>query len=131
MKTARAGLTYFAIIFGVGFALGTIRMLLVVPRVGVRTAELMEEPIMFVVVFFAARWLVRWFSLESLSARFSAGFIGLGLLVAAEYGLLRAQGLTFHEYLARRDAIAGAVYLVMLLVFAVMPALITPRNPAR
>ena len=131
MKTARAGLTYFAIIFGVGFALGTIRVLLVVPRVGVRTAELMEEPIMFVVVFFAARWLVRWFSLESLSARFSAGFIGLGLLLAAEYGLLRAQGLSLRGDIARRDAVAGTVYLVMLLVFAVMPALIGSKSPAR
>ena len=55
MKTAKAGLTYFAIIFGVGFVLGTIRVFLVVPRVGVRTAGLLEEPIMFVVILLAAR----------------------------------------------------------------------------
>ena len=81
-------MTYFAIIFGVGFALGTIRVLLVVPRVGVRTAELMEEPIMFVVIFMTARWLVRRFTLESLKERLGAGFIGLGLLLAAEYAWL-------------------------------------------
>lgn len=131
MKTARAGLTYFAIIFGVGFALGTIRVLLVVPRVGVRTAELMEEPIMFVVIFMTARWLVRRFTLESLKERLGAGFIGLGLLLAAEYAWLRAQGLSLRGEIARRDAVAGTVYLVMLLVFAVMPALIGLKSPAR
>ncbi|MGA3176077.1 MAG: hypothetical protein ABSE19_01890 [Candidatus Acidiferrum sp.] len=92
MKTARAGLTYFAIIFGVGFVLGTIRVFLVVPQVGVRTAELIEEPIMFMVVLLAARWLVRRFTLELFGDRLSAGLIGLGLLLAAEYALLRAAG---------------------------------------
>jgi hypothetical protein len=129
MKTARAGLTYFAIIFGVGFALGAIRILLVVPRVGVRAAELIEEPIMFVVVFLAARWLVRRFTLELLGERLGAGIIGLGLLLVAEYALLRAQGMTLREDIARRDVVAGTVYLVMLLVFAVMPALVGQRRP--
>jgi hypothetical protein len=36
----------FALVFGMGFVLGTIRTLLVVPRVGARTAEQMETPIM-------------------------------------------------------------------------------------
>ena len=129
VKTARAGLTYFAIIFGVGFVLGTIRVFLVVPQVGVRTAELIEEPIMFMVVLLAARWLVRRFTLELLRERLGAGTIGLGLLLTAENALLRAQGLTLREDIARRDAVAGIVYLVMLLVFAVMPALVGRRRP--
>jgi len=129
MKTAKAGLTYFAIIFGVGFALGTVRLFLVVPRVGVREAELIEEPIMFVVILLAARWLVRRFTLESVSEQLGAGIVGLGLLLTAEYALLRAQGLSLREDIARRDAVAGTVYLVMLLVFAVMPALVGRRRP--
>jgi|SRR5208337_1281805 len=129
MKTAKAGLTYFAIIFGVGFALGTVRVFLVVPRVGVRAAELMEEPIMFVVIFLAARWLVRRFTLELMSERLGTGIFGLGLLLAAEYVLLRAQWLSLRQDVARRDAVAGTVYLVMLLVFAVMPALVGRRRP--
>jgi hypothetical protein len=89
-ENGQAGLTYFAIIFGVGFVLGTIRVFLVVPQVGVRTAELIEEPIMFMVVLLAARWLVRRFTLELLRERLGAGTVGLGLLLAAEYALLRA-----------------------------------------
>jgi hypothetical protein len=42
----KAGLIYFAIVFGAGFVLGTIRTLWVVPRLGTRMAELMETPIM-------------------------------------------------------------------------------------
>lgn len=59
MKTLKAGLFYFALVFGAGFVLGTIRILWIVPNFGTRTAELMETPIMLVVIIFAALWIVR------------------------------------------------------------------------
>ena len=61
--------------------------------------------------------------------RLLAEIIGLGLLLAADYALIRAQGLSLRQDVARRDAVAGTVYLVMLLVFAVMPALVERRRP--
>lgn len=54
----KAGVLYFAIVFAVGFVLGTIRTLWVVPRVGERKAELMEMPIMLAVTIVTARWTV-------------------------------------------------------------------------
>jgi len=45
-ETLEAGVLYFALVFAVGFLLGTVRTLWAVPRLGVRTAELMEQPIM-------------------------------------------------------------------------------------
>ena len=54
----KAGMLYFALVFGAGFVLGTIRTLLVVPRVGTRMAELMEMPIMLVVTIVVSRWVV-------------------------------------------------------------------------
>ena len=39
-QTFKAGVLYFAVVFGAGFALGTIRTLWIVPRVGTRLAEL-------------------------------------------------------------------------------------------
>ena len=62
MQILKAGAVYFALVFGAGFALGTIRTLWVVPTVGTRTAELMETPIMLVVVVLAAGWIVRRFN---------------------------------------------------------------------
>jgi hypothetical protein len=58
VQILKASLTYFAIVFGMGFVLGTIRTLWVVPRVGTRIAELIETPVMLVVIILASRWIV-------------------------------------------------------------------------
>ncbi len=86
-------------------------------------AELMETPIMFVVIVLAARWVVRALDIPPTALkRLAVGFVALGLLLLAEFTVvLWIQGLTIGEYLAGRDPVAGAVYLVMLGVFAAMP----------
>ena len=130
MHTLKAGIVYFALVFGAGFILGTIRVLLVVPRVGQRTAELIEEPIMFVVIIVAARWTVRRFHMPATaSVRLGIGFIALALLVIAEIGVTVGRRLTIHQYIAGRDPLAGTVYLLMLGVFAIMPLLVS-ASPA-
>jgi hypothetical protein len=58
-ETLKAGALYFVLVFAVGFVLGTVRTLWAVPRLGVRTAELMEAPIMFGVSILAARWVAK------------------------------------------------------------------------
>ncbi len=123
MRILKAGVLYFVLVFGVGFVLGTIRTLWVVPRFGTRTAELMETPIMFVITIAAARWIVRRLAVQaSLSSRLGMGGIALSLLLLAEFTLvLWLRGLSIREYLASRDPVAGTVYCVMLFVFAVMP----------
>jgi len=126
MQELKAGTLYFALVFGVGFVLGTIRTLWVVPRLGTRKAELMEAPIMLVVTIVAARWIVLRFALPSLpSARLGTGCIALVLLLVAEFGfMLRLRRLSIRVYLATRDPVSGTVYYVMLVVFAVMPLLV-------
>ena len=48
-----------------------------------------------------------------------------GLLLVAEFSLvLWLRGLTFRDYLASRDPVAGTVYIVMLGLFAIMPLLV-------
>jgi hypothetical protein len=44
MQILKAGVLYFAVIFGAGFVLGLIRILWLVPRLGTRVAELLEAP---------------------------------------------------------------------------------------
>jgi hypothetical protein len=46
LKILKAATIYFALIFGAGFVLGPIRILFIVPRFGVRMAELIEAPMM-------------------------------------------------------------------------------------
>jgi hypothetical protein len=123
MKIYKSGLVYFVCVFGVGVVLGSIRVTLLVPRLGVRWAELLEMPFMFVVVVFAARWIVRRFQLATVRTRLAAGAVALGLLVLAESALaLWLQGLSLRQYVQSRDPISGSAYLIMLGVFAIMPA---------
>jgi type IV secretory pathway TrbD component len=129
MRILKAGALYFALVFGAGFVLGTIRTLWVVLRVGTRWAELMEAPIMLVVTIMAARWVVRHLAIPFVSsARLGMGGTALGLLLVAEFGLvLWIRGLSIREYLATRDPVSGTVYYVMLGAFAVMPLLVARR----
>jgi len=129
MQILKAGVLYFAVVFGIGFVLGTIRTLVIVPRFGTRTAELMEAPIMFVVTILAARWVVRRLSLPSGPAiRLGTGLLALVFLLAAEVGFVRwVRGLTIDQYLATRDPVSGTVYYGMLGLFAVMPLLVARK----
>jgi len=129
MQILKAGVLYFALVFGVGFVLGSVRTLWVVPRFGMRAAELMETPIMFVVTIVAARWVVRRLAVPPKpSNRLGMGCIGLGLMLVAEFTLvLRLRGLSINEYLASRDPVSGMVYYVMLGVLCIMPLLVARK----
>ncbi len=128
-RILKAGVFYFALVFVTGFVLGTIRTLWIVPRVGVRAAELLEMPIMFAVIVFAARWVARQFLLPSTVAmRLGFGFVALGLLLITEFTVvLWLRGIAIREYFAGRDPVAGTVYLIMLGVFALTPLAVARR----
>jgi hypothetical protein len=131
MRLLKPAAVYFVVVFGAGFVLGTIRVLLVVPHVGARTAELLEVPLMLAVTFLAARWTGRRFATEPGSAaRIGVGFLALGFLLAAELvvgAVLR--GASAADALLNRDPVSGTAYYVSLLVFALMPWLLGRHGP--
>jgi len=129
MQVFKAGVLYFALVFAAGSVLGTVRTLWVVPRVGVRTAELMEAPIMLAVTILAARWMVLRLTVPNASsARLAMGCIALLLMLVAEFGfVLWIRGLSFRDYVSSRDPVSGTVYYVLLGVFALMPLFIARR----
>ncbi len=116
-------LAYFVVVFVVGFTLGTLRVLLVVPVLGQRYAELLEMPLMIGASFLAARWIVRRFRIPaSAGRRLPVGLIALALLIAAELSIaLPTRGIGLMEYVASRDPVAGSAYLFALGAFALMP----------
>jgi hypothetical protein len=130
MQILRAGTLYFGLVFGAGFVLGTIRALWIVPSFGTRMAELMEAPIMLVVSILTARWVARRLAIPPTSStRLAVGLVALGLLLVAEFTVvLWLRGLTILEYIVGRDPVAGAVYIVMLGLFAIMPLLVARRS---
>jgi hypothetical protein len=123
MRVLKAGGLYFALVFAAGFALGTFRVLWFVPRVGERTAELLEAPIMLMVAYFVARWVVRRMALpDGMTARLETGLAALGLMVGAELlVVLVVRGLTLRAYVASRDPVSGIVYVLTLVIFALVP----------
>lgn len=126
MKSLRAALLYFAVVFGVGFVLGVVRVFWIVPRVGARTAELLETPVIVAVAFAAARWVVRRLTLPpAVPARLGMGLGALALMLAAEFGfVMRLRGMTIGDYIATRDPVSGAAYALGLALFGLMPLLV-------
>jgi hypothetical protein len=76
--TAKAALVYFILVFGAGFALGLIRVPLLVPRLGERYAELLEMPFMLIAIGLAARFVVRRYRLtRAASSSLAVGAVAL------------------------------------------------------
>lgn len=125
MPIVKAAALYFALVFGAGVVLGAIRVLWAVPRFGARTAELIEMPVMLMVILLAARRVVRRHTRSPVpSRRLAIGLLALGFLLVMELTVvLWLQGLTIRGYLASRDSVAGAAYLVSLGLFTAMPLL--------
>jgi hypothetical protein len=122
MRVVGFGITYFAAVFAVGFALGIVRVLFVVPLIGERSAELAELPVMVAASALFAWRLVRRAKLDVLSAGL-AGLLALALLLGAELAVVvGARGVTLREYLAARDPVGGLAYLAALGAFTVAPA---------
>ena len=116
----KGALLYFAAVFGAGFMLGTVRILLLVPRIGVRSAELLETPLMIIISVFAARWAVRHAGIQnSRRDRLSMGSLALIFMLAAELAMtvvLRNESIV--DAIANRDPISGTAYLFALALFA-------------
>ena len=124
MPTLKAALFYFLTVFGAGFLLGPIRVFLLVPKVGVRTAELIEMPIMLAAIYFAARQTNTKFPLPPAN-RLALGFSALSLMLAAELTVATTlRGLTIRDALLNRDPVSGTAYYASLAIFALLPRLL-------
>ncbi len=126
MQVFKLAVIYFAIVFGAGFVLGFIRVLLVAPHVGTRMAELLEMPLMLIAIGLAARWVRQHADFTNSWSLLSLGLIALGLLLLAEIAVgVGLRGLSPTESLINPDPVSGTIYYIMLGVFALMPWLLT------
>lgn len=125
-----AAFAYFGLVFGTGFVLGSIRVPFLVPRLGVRWAELLEAPFMGIATYIAASVVVRRFHVpRSAPHRIAVGLVALTILVCAELTVAYLlQRVTPADYIASRDPVSGPVYGVLLGLFAAMPWLLLLRR---
>ncbi len=125
MKPLRAAILYFLAVFTAGFALGVLRVLFVVKFLGERTAELIEQPIMLIVIVLAARRVIGRVQQPTPANCMAIGFIALILLVTLEFTVvLWVRGLNISDYIYNRDRLSGIAYLLMLAAFAMMPVIV-------
>jgi len=118
----RAAIAYWAVVFALGFVLGTIRVLWVIPLVGLLPATLIELPLMLAASWFAAGWLVRRFSLASARKALAAGGLAFVILMIAECALASVMtGQSPAEWLAGLRQPHALLGLAGQIVFALMP----------
>jgi hypothetical protein len=129
MRVLAAALLYFAIVFGAGFMLGPIRVLVLEPRLGELWATACEAPFMLTAIVLAARWVPRATRLEMHFAPLALmGLIALVLQQIADFAVgIGLRGLSVAQQLAHFATAQGLIYAALLLAFAAMPALVNRR----
>ena len=127
MRALKAGVIYFLLVFAVGWVLGPIRELWAVPHFGRVAVMLSEAVIMLVAMIVAARWVTRRFGVPRTPlATISMGIVAIGLLLPAEIvGIHWVRGRSVRDYLTGFLTAPGVVSLLMFLLFAAMPTLVT------
>jgi len=125
MKILGTALLYFIIVFGVGFLLGPIRVLVLEPRFGTLAAVLCETPFLVGAILVASRVASRALRLEARkSALLAVGLIALVMQQIADLAVgVTLRGISLSEQLARFATAEGTIYAALLVLFAAMPAL--------
>jgi hypothetical protein len=119
----RAGVAYFGLVFAIGFVLGTIRVLVVIPRFGDTNAVLIELPIMLALSWMACAWAVRRFAVPPRTVeRLVMGAAAFALLMLGEVAVsVFGFGRTVAEHLATYQTPGAQLGLAAQLAFALFP----------
>lgn len=119
----RAGAAYFGIVFAIGFVLGTIRVMLIIPRVGELAAVCIEAPVLLSLSWWTCVMLVRRLGVPRATAdRLTMGIFAFVLLMLAELALSTLLfGRTPSEHWATYSGLAVRVGLAAQLLFAALP----------
>jgi hypothetical protein len=116
------GVIYFTLVFGVGFVLGTVRVIWLAPLIGERYAEFIEAPMMLAAICIFARYAIYRFPADRDAGYIFSGALALLILLLVEFSVvLTLRGLSITQYFNERDPVAGTIYVVMLSVFTFMP----------
>jgi ABC-type uncharacterized transport system permease subunit len=124
-RTFGAAAAYFGLVFSIGFILGTLRVLWVIPWLGEGLAVALELPVILTASWLVCGWTMRRFSPDpALRARLALGGIAFAMLMAAE-ALLGIVGLgrTLAEHLASYTRPLAIWGLSGQIAFALFPVL--------
>ena len=119
----RAGKFYAIIVFLIGFIFGSIRVLLLAPRLGETGAVVLETQVMLAASWVVSRWCVdRRDVPRTVPARSVMGAVAFVVLASAEFGLsIFIFGRSTTEHVASYASVPGAIGLIAQIVFATFP----------
>ena len=126
-RIARSGVAYWAVIFALGFVLGTVRSLWGAEALGEARFILIEVPVILLASFAAARWLTWHFAIASAGDAAAMGAIALTLLMLAEVALTAVLGNSVTQWIAGLTEPPGLYGFLGQIVFGLMPLLVRPR----
>jgi hypothetical protein len=129
MSALVPGTLYFIALFGLGFVLGTIRVLFLQHSLGELRATLVEVPIMLFAAYFTCRWIIKRCKVAAaLRTRILMGVCFLTLLLFAEFLLgTTLFGRTVVEQGKAITSSAGLVGLIAQFISALFPLIATRR----
>ena len=130
LRAFAAGVTYFAVVFGAGFALGTVRVLLLVPQLGELLATLIELPIMLAISWIACAKIIARFEVPPrIPARLTMGAVAFALLMLAELTLsLTLFGRSLGEFAQALSTPYGMIGLSGQVLFGLIPIIQMKRQ---
>jgi hypothetical protein len=113
---------YAVIVFLIGFILGTVRVLLLAPRLGETIAVTIEAPMILTASWFVCRWCVNRLDVAAtVPARSLMGLVAFLVLMSAEVGLGAVLGRSLVDQVAAYGSQAGAIGLAAQVIFAMFP----------
>ncbi len=130
LAAIRAGLLYFLSVFAVGFLLGTIRTLVLVPRLGPLLSVALELPLMLLASWWLCGVVLRRIPVPPAALlRLTMGVTAFLLLMLAELVLaVWGFGQSSAAYWAGFAAPAARLGLAGQIAFALLPLFVKPPN---
>ncbi len=121
--TCGAAIAYTLGVFVFAFAVGTIRVTLVAPRIGSLLAVILEAPIILAASWPFSLWCIRFFKVSRDScARALMGAVAFSFLMLLELSVsVLAFGETINHYLLKYASTPGVIGLAMQVCFATIP----------
>jgi len=130
-------LIYTLLVFSGGFVCGIIRVPLLEPWLGERYAQLLEMPLMMVVIWRSAKHVVSRMNRQLVETHgrntrkrkhFAVGALALLWFLAIEIGLYKlvhqGDGRGWRDWVWERDPVSGTAFFAMLGVFMALPAIL-------
>jgi hypothetical protein len=123
-QATKAGALYAIVVFSIGFTLGTIRVLLLAPRLGETTAVIIEAPIMLAASWPVCRWCLQRLDVRrTVPVRSWMGLVAFLVLMSAEVCMGAVFGRSLGDQLASYGSPSGAIGLAAQVIFAVFPVI--------